>query len=262
MAKALFLRHPALQLASAHYCHQTYAARRFFNATDIDLKKARRSSKAAGWKPQKTASGKIQQPSTAAPGASTSKPRPASPRPDQNMPFTRLGQGTWLRDRPERETYELLIDAYRLRVEDTYVFRGELMEDSLYATGSSGLRGFRTFLRKAEAVPGLLPPWWNEEKKMACEKLGMTRSQWASLEYAIEKSDIMEHYKDRLFPMKLRILGVAVYGLHPSGDDATQMLKLMMAMEQGGAGGSGADGGHRYLVKDLLAMVWSWFRAK
>ncbi|PTB64550.1 hypothetical protein BBK36DRAFT_1097040, partial [Trichoderma citrinoviride] len=149
--------------------------------------------------------------------ASSTESKPGSSRPTHDMPFTRLDQGIWLHDRPEMETYKLLIDAYRLRVEDAYVFRGELMKGSLYATRSSGIQGFRKFLEKAATVPDLLPPWWNDEKKRACENLGMEESQWSSLSYCVEKSDIIDHYKDRLFPMKLRMLGEAIYGEHPSG---------------------------------------------
>ncbi|TFA98138.1 hypothetical protein CCMA1212_010134 [Trichoderma ghanense] len=247
MAKALFLRHSALQLASTHAYHRIYAARRFLASTSIVLKDARRSREKAESKSHKGETCGKSQPSTATPGASTSKIKPASSRPGHDMPFTRLYQGIWLHDRPEAETYELLIDTYRLRVEDTYVFRGELMEDSLYATRSSGLRGFRKFLEKAAAVPGLLPAWWNEEKKAACEKLGMTRSQWSDLHCAVEKSDIIDHYKDPVFPMKLRMLGVTVYGLHPSGTDGTVMRKLMMTREQGGPGASSGNG-FTYLI--------------
>ncbi|KAL7946592.1 hypothetical protein V8C42DRAFT_321153 [Trichoderma barbatum] len=131
------------------------------------------------------------------------------------MPFHRLNEGTWLHNRPEADVYKLLVDAYRLRVEDTYVFKGELMEDSIHAGRKSGIHGFRKFLKCAATVPGLLPPWWNKEKRKACEKLGMDESQWANLRFATQKSDIMEHYGDRLFPMQLRMLAEAVYGIHP-----------------------------------------------
>ncbi|PNP49149.1 hypothetical protein THARTR1_10073 [Trichoderma harzianum] len=149
-----------------------------------------------------------------------------------SMPFARLDQGTYLHNRPETDVYKLLIDAYRLRVEDTYVFKAELMEDSIYAGCKSGRRGFRKFLRKAATIPGLLPPWWTKEKSAACEKFGMDPSQWQNLQCAVEKSDIMEHYGDRLFPMQLRMLAEAVYGIHPCGIDGTRMRRLMMAAER------------------------------
>lgn len=112
------------------------------------------------------------------------------------MPFTRLDNGTWLHNRPEIDVYRLLIDAYRLRVEDTYVMEGDFMEGSIYAGNTDGLRGFRNFLRRAATVSGLLPPWWNNEKKAACEQLGMDTSQWSDLRCAVEKHDIIEQYGD------------------------------------------------------------------
>ncbi|KAL7816266.1 hypothetical protein V8C26DRAFT_435163 [Trichoderma gracile] len=183
------------------------------------------------WKSHKQTCGKPQ-PSTATLGASPSESKPAPSRPLRDLSFTRLDRGTWLHDRLETETYQLLVDAYRLRVEDTYVFCGERMEGSLYATGSHGLSGFRTFLKKAATVPGLLPPWWNDGKKRACEQLGMDRSQWSHLQCPVDEGDIHDHYEDCLFPMKLRMLGDAICGLHPCGRDGTAMRKYMMEKER------------------------------
>ncbi|KAK4062750.1 uncharacterized protein Triagg1_9748 [Trichoderma aggressivum f. europaeum] len=149
-----------------------------------------------------------------------------------SMPFTRLDQGTWLHNRPETDVYKLLIDAYRLYAEDTYVFRAEVMEDSIYAGCKSGRRGFQKFLRKAATIPGLLPPWWTKEKSAACEKFGMDPFQWQNLRLAVRKRDIMEHYGDHLFPMQLRMLAEAVYGIHPCGTDGTGMRRFMMAVER------------------------------
>ncbi|KAL7933504.1 hypothetical protein V8C35DRAFT_304601 [Trichoderma chlorosporum] len=150
-----------------------------------------------------------------------------------SMPFTRLDKGTWLHGRPEIDVYRLLIDAYRLRVEDTYTLEGELMEGSIYAGEADGLWGFQEFLETAAEVPGLLPPWWDDEKREACERLGMDASGWSDLRCAVEKSDIVEQYGDPQFPMQLRMLAEAVYGRGPGGDDGTAMRKMMAAMEGG-----------------------------
>jgi splicing suppressor protein 51 len=58
----------------------------------------------------------------------------------------------------------------------------------------------------------MLPKWWNKEKRAECEKLGMTAGQFSSLRGAMEKSDVLEHYKDPWMPMKLRILAERIYG--------------------------------------------------
>ncbi|KAL7956132.1 hypothetical protein V8C34DRAFT_306854 [Trichoderma compactum] len=149
-----------------------------------------------------------------------------------SKPFTRLDNGTWLHDRPEKDVYRLLVDAYRLRVEDAYTMEGELMEGSVYAGNPDGLGGFMVFLMEAEDIPGLLPPWWSEEKADACEQWGMD-DEWSDLRCAVEKSDIVEHYGDAQFPMQLRMLAEAVYGWVPGGSDGTEMRKMMVAMEGG-----------------------------
>ncbi|KAL2168561.1 hypothetical protein VTG60DRAFT_7166 [Thermothelomyces hinnuleus] len=149
-------------------------------------------------------------------------------------PFTRLDNGTWLHDRPEKDVYRLLIDAYRLRVEDNYVWGGELVD--LYGGAPSGLNGLKRFLRLAGSRPGLLPPWWNAEKQRECEAFGMDSSNFQDLRCAVEKSDIIEHYGDPRFPMQLRMFAEAVYGPGPGGHDGTDMRKMMAAMEQGTAG--------------------------
>jgi splicing suppressor protein 51 len=166
-----------------------------------------------------------------------------------SMPFTRLENGTWLHDRPEIDVYRLLVDAYRLRVEDTYVMEGDLMEGSIYAGNTDGLRGFRDFLRKAATVSGLLPPWWNNEKKAACEQLGMDTSQWSDLRCAVQKHNIIEQYGDPQFPIQLRMLAEAVYRRGLDGKDLTAVRATMVARESGELG---AD--VRTTVIDLTTM--------
>ncbi|KAJ4159559.1 uncharacterized protein LMH87_008457 [Akanthomyces muscarius] len=46
-------------------------------------------------------------------------------------PFTRLDKGTWLLNRPQKDVYALLIDAYRLRVVDLYNLRRRRERQSL-----------------------------------------------------------------------------------------------------------------------------------
>jgi splicing suppressor protein 51 len=107
------------------------------------------------------------------------------------------------------DVYRHLIDSYRMRVEDLYSWEGE--PTGIYA-GEDPLPGFRKFLDLAERRGTVLPKWWNEEKRAECEKLGLTEGDWSNLKFAVEKSDIQEHYKDPLMPMKLRVLGERIYG--------------------------------------------------
>lgn len=119
--------------------------------------------------------------------------------------------GNALYSLPENKAYTQLIDAYRLRVEDEYVFTGEVGSDTLYGSGRP-IEDFRRFLNKAEKRSGLLPPWWSSTKRSACEKVAMDKNGWSCLAFAVEKSDIAEHYDDPIMPMQLRMLAEKVYG--------------------------------------------------
>ncbi|KAI0814157.1 putative MYND domain protein [Xylaria sp. FL0064] len=160
-------------------------------------------------------------------------------------PFTRLDNNTYLHDRPEEDVYRkhdrqicrVLIDAYRMRVEDEYVFEGNAAVDSIYGGAKSSITGFRKFLRLAASRPGLLPPWWNASKQKAYEELGMSSSQWHDLRCAVEKSDVVEHYGDPRFPMQLRMLAEMVIGRGFAGNDGTEMRTVMVMMESGGVPG-------------------------
>ncbi|KAL1965111.1 hypothetical protein VTN77DRAFT_6024 [Rasamsonia byssochlamydoides] len=134
----------------------------------------------------------------------------------------------------EEEAMDLLIDAYRLRVEDDFMYRGHRHgryaqtdaknkqdeEDSL----GPAVQDFRKFLDLAEAQIGkeqpedtkkssILPRWWSPEKRAICERRAMGDG-WSALRYAVEKEDIQEHYKDSMMPMKLRMLAEKVYGFN------------------------------------------------
>ncbi|KAJ9645258.1 hypothetical protein H2199_003264 [Coniosporium tulheliwenetii] len=152
-----------------------------------------------------------------------------------DKPFHRLEAQTWLHDRPEQDVYQLLIDTYRFRMEDHYNLEGEADRDSIYGGARDGRQGFRRFLSRAQSKRGLLPPWWSPEKAAECEAMGMRRSEWTSLASAIEKSDVIEHYGNPQMPMQLRMFGEQIYGRGPGGQDGTEMRKLMMMAEAGGA---------------------------
>ncbi|RYP06755.1 hypothetical protein DL764_002952 [Monosporascus ibericus] len=156
------------------------------------------------------------------------------------MPFTRLEKGTYLHGRPEKDTYKLLIDAYRLRLDDVAKIEGVVEPDSIYASATNDpLPGFRRFLDKASAATdGILPPWWSADKQRECEDLGMSSAGgngWISLRKKIRKGDVTDHYGDATFPMQLRMLAEGVYGRGPGGQDGSTMRR-MMAMGEAGAG--------------------------
>jgi splicing suppressor protein 51 len=71
---------------------------------------------------------------------------------------------------------------------------------------------FKQFLDLAETRAGILPPWWNAEKRQDCERIAIERGGWSDINCAVEKSDIQEHYGSGSMPMMLRILGEKIYG--------------------------------------------------
>jgi mitochondrial splicing suppressor protein 51 len=151
-------------------------------------------------------------------------------------PFNRLDNGTWLHRRSEKDVFRLLIDAYRMRVEDDYTMAGDVDADSLYGGAPDGRAGFRRFVRLASKKMGLLPAWWTAAKANQAVAFGMRDEPdaWQDLRCAIEKSDVFEHYGDSQFPMQLRMFAQAVYGDGPGAQDGTAMRRLMMTMEGGG----------------------------
>jgi splicing suppressor protein 51 len=152
------------------------------------------------------------------------------------MPFTRLDRGTYLHDRPRPDVFRLLIDCYRLRMEDNKNIDGIVEPDSIYGGAATGREGFRRFLGRAAQRQGLLPGWWDDAAAAACEALGMDAAEgnWYSLGRRVTKTSVIEHYGDRLMPMQLRMLGEGVYGRSPGGQDGTAMRKQMAQMERDG----------------------------
>ncbi|KAF6806481.1 mynd domain-containing protein [Colletotrichum sojae] len=169
------------------------------------------------------------------PGAGRPSPRRGLDQPIV-APFTRLEEGTYLYDRPEQDVYRILVDTYRLRMEDNLKIDGTREPDCIYSPGQTdGLPGFRRFLAAAATkMRGrLLPPWWSEEKQKECEKLG-AESGWYSLKSKITKADVIEHYGDDHFPMQLRMVGEFVWGIAPGGMNGTPM-RQMLAMKESGS---------------------------
>ncbi|TQN63734.1 hypothetical protein CSHISOI_11701 [Colletotrichum shisoi] len=150
-------------------------------------------------------------------------------------PFTRLDKNKFLHDRPEVDTYRILIDTYRLRMEDNAVIEGKATPKSLYEPGvSDATDGFRAFLDKVKGKPRLLPPWWSEEKQAECEALGGDGGErWYSLRAKVTKASVIQHYGDELFPMQLRMMGEPIYGSAPGGGNGSMMRRMFAEREAG-----------------------------
>lgn len=133
------------------------------------------------------------------------------------QPFTQLQERAWLHNRPEEDVYKLLIDAFRLRLDD-YKFSRLNAGGSVFAGEPTSEPAFRAFLDRVESCEGLLPPWWSPEKRGACVRLGTEEPEgWYSLCFAPEKGDFNERYGDPMMVMQMRIFVEQVYGIGPGG---------------------------------------------
>lgn len=154
-----------------------------------------------------------------------------------SKPYTHLHEHKWLHNRPEEDVYRLLIDCYRMRMEDKLKFEGQAEAGSVQAGTADPEPSFRSFLLAAEAKPDLLPPWWDEAKKEACVQLGKSDGGWSRLSRVVTKAEVIEHYGDPRFPMQLRLLGEQIFGYTPGTqcNNGAQIIEQMMLMEAPGA---------------------------
>ncbi|KAK1981239.1 MYND finger [Colletotrichum cereale] len=212
-----------------------------------DVKYCSRSCLNLHWKNHKKACAKnrnnrpVPQATPRGSGSGGTKWSPSEPTPRRGLDqpilgaFTKLGQGTFLHDRPEIDVYRILIDTYRLRTEDIFNLEGVATPKSLYCNGvTDATEGFREFLARVGAVRSLLPAWWDAEKHTECEGLGhKDEHTWYSLKDKVSKGGIIQHYRDDHFPIQLRMLGEAVYGRAPGGGNGAMMREALADMEAG-----------------------------
>ncbi|TGJ84650.1 hypothetical protein E0Z10_g4125 [Xylaria hypoxylon] len=137
--------------------------------------------------------------------------------------FHRLKRGDYLQGRPDTDVYKLLIDAYRLRMEDNDVYAGIHYEDSIYGDATDGLEGFRMFLDRAKVITHMMPSWWSDNKQAECEELGRQEG-WSSLSEKIDATSVHEHYSDKFIDIQLRMLAEDIYGTG-IGDRQTRLLR-------------------------------------
>lgn len=147
-------------------------------------------------------------------------------------PFTAIYNDVFLHDRSEEQTFQLLIDALRLRQEDEWSFDGIALAGTICTGANTSEQGFRNFILKAKDVPGFLPPVWTDESLEKCIDYSR-RSTKFSLAMSQKKHDIQKTWKDESMPMKLRMMAEPVYGYGPAGSKRDHMLAMLMRKEGG-----------------------------
>lgn len=188
-----------------------------------------KSCQKLGWKAHKQACARHAQ-GGRQPSVETNSKRPFAAGDQDKKPFTAIDRNVFLHDPTEEKTYQLLIDTLRMRQEDEYALNGDIMSGTIYDQEPSSEKAFRTLIRKTKAVPGLLPPWWDEESTGKCLNYARNSSEF-SLACAQKKHDIQERWADTKMPMKLRMLAERVYGNTPGGHRSDAMLGMMMGLE-------------------------------
>lgn len=163
-----------------------------------------------------------------------------------SKPFTRLDKNQWLHDRPEKDVYKLLVDAFRMRQEDSCTIDNQVDKGSIYTGAPDSIAAFRKFIQLTSTRANLLPSWWNSEKQKECEDFGMG-GNWSNLKRKVNKAAIQEHYGDDKMPMQLRMFAEAVYKRGPGGSDGKGMRQLMMTMEEN----AGRDGDKVYSMMSV-----------
>ncbi|KAJ4366120.1 hypothetical protein N0V83_007755 [Neocucurbitaria cava] len=150
-------------------------------------------------------------------------------------PFTRLDEGKYLHDRPEKDVFKLLIDSFRMRQADDFNLEHKTTPNSVYAGASSSIVPFRQYLAKAATRRNILPSWWTADKQKECEAFGESGA-WSDLRRKVTKQEMIQHYGDDKMPMQVRMLAEAVYGVGTMGQDGSGARRMMMRMENGGSG--------------------------
>lgn len=123
-------------------------------------------------------------------------------------PFAAFSEKRFFDNLPEDEAFAQIIDSYRLRVEDEYAYGGNTR--GIY-NEEHPRADFNAYLNRAEAA-GVLPKWWNAEKRRACVAYGFKKANWSDLNCVVEKSDVIGHYKNPMMPMQLRMVAEMVEG--------------------------------------------------
>ncbi|KHO00562.1 uncharacterized protein MAM_01340 [Metarhizium album ARSEF 1941] len=170
------------------------------------------------------------------PSLAVFSPRRGLAQPIQR-PFTAILDKTWILKRPKEDAYRLLIDSYRLRVHDSFLFEGVTRPDTIYSGCPDSESDFVRYLQAARAK-GLLPPWWTQETLQACRDMGMADFQFHSLKQQLSQAMVVDYYQDATFPTQLRLFAEDVLGRGTCLRSCRQSLDALVDMEGQEAGGT------------------------
>ncbi|KAL8711712.1 MAG: hypothetical protein Q9220_003883 [cf. Caloplaca sp. 1 TL-2023] len=153
-------------------------------------------------------------------------PASTEPSPREIDARTLLDDGT-----PMVRSYRLLIDTFRLRGSDSYMYGGKEIHWTTDYRGKEPIDDFRAYLHKAK-VAEVLPSWWNNDRRAECRKLARDKEGYQYIGHATDLLDIEERYEDTKMVDRMRALAEAIYG---SGfeyeDDLGSIQRVMRYMD-------------------------------
>ncbi|KAL7793005.1 hypothetical protein V8C37DRAFT_402056 [Trichoderma ceciliae] len=148
-------------------------------------------------------------------------------------PFARLCKGIWLHDRHKQDVYALLVDSFRLREADDFLYARMRNSESIYNGRVSSCPAFRRFLDKAEAK-GLMPPWWSDQKRVECLTMGLDQrsDNYHDLYATTRDVEILVVYEDAIMVMQLRMFAESVLGRGAARTEGKLMRQKMAVVEE------------------------------
>lgn len=148
-------------------------------------------------------------------------------------PFARLEKGIWLHDRHKLDVFALLIDSFRLREADDFVYADARNNESIYNGRHNSFPPFCRYIDRAEAK-GLMPPWWTLAKRADCENKSLDQSDdnYQDIHIIARDIDIIPAYKEPIMLTQLRMFAESVMGEGPAGTDGNLLLQKMVVAEE------------------------------
>ncbi|KID83708.1 hypothetical protein MGU_08989 [Metarhizium guizhouense ARSEF 977] len=153
-------------------------------------------------------------------------------------PFTALLERTWIHDRPREDTFRLLIDSYRLRLHDAFLFEGQTRPGTIYSGGADSQGDFVQSFLWVAWERGLLPLSWTQETLLQCRDMGMADFQFHSLRRQLTQAMVVDYYQDATFPTQLRLFAEDVVGRGTCLKSCRPCLDALVDMEDDEAGGT------------------------
>jgi mitochondrial splicing suppressor protein 51 len=148
-------------------------------------------------------------------------------------PFQALQTRTWLLTRPRTDVYKLLIDTFRVRLEDNFKVNDEIEVGSIYHNENKDSReafsGFLAMAGQEKLLPEwLLADWILREAVVFGLHDVMVSKEWGGLKTKVTDQDIVEWYKEESMPLQMRVFAQQVYGDDPSGQAGDKKMRAQM----------------------------------